>query len=105
MNTSSEPGPALWLRILHPLARLIVLGGVSLYFMAWAQARLDQFHDRPLLNIPIQIGLGLVAIALYYAYGKLSAAKWASLQRPALPASGPSAHCAGRASIQPALSP
>ncbi len=41
-----------------------------LYFMAWAQARLDQFHDRPLLNISIQIGLGLVAIGLYYAYGK-----------------------------------
>ncbi len=70
MNMSSEPQPALWLRILHPLAHLIVLGGILLQFMAWAEARLDQFHDRPLLNIPIQIGLGLVAIGLYYAYGK-----------------------------------
>ncbi|MBY0362866.1 MAG: CPBP family intramembrane metalloprotease [Phreatobacter sp.] len=70
MNMSSEPHPALWLRILHPLVRLIVLGGFLLYFMGWAQARLEQFNDRPLLNIPIQIGLGLLAIALYYAYGK-----------------------------------
>jgi len=70
MNMSSEPHPALWLRILLPLVRLIVLGGVLFQFMGWAQAYLEQFHDRPLLNIPIQIGLGLLAIALYYAYGK-----------------------------------
>ncbi|MDP2801292.1 MAG: CPBP family intramembrane metalloprotease [Phreatobacter sp.] len=70
MNMSSESQPALWLRILHPLVRLIVLGGVLLYFMGWAQARLEQFNDRPLLNISIQIGLGLLAIGLYYAYGK-----------------------------------
>jgi membrane protease YdiL (CAAX protease family) len=70
MNTSSEPQSALWLRILHPLIRLIILGGVLFYFMGWAQARLEDFHDRPLLNIPIQIGLGLLAIALYYAYAR-----------------------------------
>ncbi|OYX00040.1 MAG: CPBP family intramembrane metalloprotease, partial [Bosea sp. 32-68-6] len=71
MNGASVPQPALWLRILHPLVRLIVLGGVLLYVMAWAQARLEQFHDRPLLSILIQIGLGLLAIALYHAYGKV----------------------------------
>jgi membrane protease YdiL (CAAX protease family) len=70
MNTSSEPKSALWLRILHPLIRLIILGGGLFYFMGWAQALLEDFHDRPLLNIPIQIGLGLVAIALYYAYAR-----------------------------------
>jgi uncharacterized protein len=70
MNTSSEPQSALWLRILHPLIRLIILGGGLFYFMGWAQALLEDFHDRPLLNIPIQIGLGLVAIALYYAYAR-----------------------------------
>lgn len=70
MNTSSAPPPALWLRILHPLVRLIVLGGVLFFVMGWAQARLEQFHDRPLLGILIQIGLGLFAIALYQAYGK-----------------------------------
>ena len=40
------------------------------YFMGWAQTCLEDFFDRPLLNIPIQIGLGLLAIALYVAYGK-----------------------------------
>ena len=70
MNTSAEPQRALWVRILHPLLRLIVLGGVLLYFMGWAQACLEQFHARPLLNFAIQIGLGLCAITLYLAYGR-----------------------------------
>ena len=65
-------GQPLWLRILQcPLTRLIVLGSVLFYFMGWAQARLEQFHDSPLLNAAIQIILGLAAIGVYVAYGKL----------------------------------
>jgi membrane protease YdiL (CAAX protease family) len=61
----------MWLRILQsPLTRLIVLGAAMFQFMGWAQARLEQFHDTPLLGVPIQIALGLAAIALYAAYGK-----------------------------------
>lgn len=68
-NVAAQP---ILLRILqHPLARLIVLGSVMFAFMAWAQSRLDDFHDRPLLDAAIQIGLGLAAIVLYVAYGKL----------------------------------
>ena len=68
---NSPAGQPLWLRVLRfPLTRLIVLGGVMFYFMGWAQTCLEDFIDRPLLNIPIQIGLGLLAIALYVAYGK-----------------------------------
>ncbi len=70
MNTRSEPQPILWLRILLPLVRLVVLGGGLFFFMAWAQSQLEEYHDRPILSFLIQIGLGLVAIALYYAYGK-----------------------------------
>jgi membrane protease YdiL (CAAX protease family) len=61
----------MWLRILQsPLTRLIVLGAILFYFMAWAESRLQQFHDTPLLGVPIQIALGLAAIVLYLAYGK-----------------------------------
>lgn len=71
MTETSVPTRPLWLRILQsPLTRLIVLGGVLFYFMGWAQAQLDNFHDRPLLNAAIQAGLGLAAIGLYWAYGK-----------------------------------
>jgi membrane protease YdiL (CAAX protease family) len=70
MNTSAEAQTALWLRILLQLVRLIVLGGVLFYLMAWSQGQLEKFYDRPLLNIPIQLGLGLLAIAIYFAYGK-----------------------------------
>jgi membrane protease YdiL (CAAX protease family) len=72
MTETNVAAQSIWHRILqHPLTRLIVLGAVMFYFMAWAQSRLDNFHDRPLLNAAIQIGLGLAAIALYVAYGKL----------------------------------
>jgi membrane protease YdiL (CAAX protease family) len=53
-----------------PLLRLIVLGAVLVFFMGWAQSQLNRFHDQPWLNIPLQLGLGLLAIALYVAYGK-----------------------------------
>jgi membrane protease YdiL (CAAX protease family) len=72
MNEAGFAPQPVWQRLLqHPLTRLIVLGAVMLYFMGWAQARLEDFHDRPLLNAAVQIGLGLAAIALYISYGKL----------------------------------
>jgi membrane protease YdiL (CAAX protease family) len=72
MTETNLAAQSIWHRILqHPLTRLIVLGAVMFYFMAWAQSRLDNFHDRALLNAAIQIGLGLAAIALYVAYGRL----------------------------------
>jgi uncharacterized protein len=68
-GTSLGPQP-LWRRILHPLLRLIVLGSGLFYFMMWAEGRLQQFHDRPLLSILIQLSLGLLAIAIYLGWGK-----------------------------------
>lgn len=71
MTETSVSVQPMWLRILQsPLTRLIVLGAAMFQFMGWAQARLEQFHDTPLLGVPIQIALGLAAIALYVAYGK-----------------------------------
>ncbi len=71
MKDTHLAGPPLWLRILQfPLIRLFVLGAVLVCFMAWAESRLTDFYDRPWLNVPIQIVLGLLAIALYVAYGK-----------------------------------
>jgi hypothetical protein len=62
----------LWLRILRsPLLRLLVLGALLVYFMGRAESLLIEFHGRPLLNLPIQIVFGLLAIALYVAYGKV----------------------------------
>lgn len=60
----------IWLQVVFALVRLIVLGGGLFYFMMHAQEYLDNFHDRPLLNIAIQIGLALAAIAIYVTYGK-----------------------------------
>ena len=71
MTETSAAAQPMWLRILQsPLTRLIVLGAAMFQFMGWAQARLEQFHDTPLLGVPIQIALGMAAIALYLAYGK-----------------------------------
>jgi membrane protease YdiL (CAAX protease family) len=71
MTETSVSVQPIWLRILQsPLTRLIVLGAMMLYFMGWAESRLNQFNDRPLLNVAIQIVLGLAAIFLYVAYGR-----------------------------------
>lgn len=61
----------IWLQVVFALVRLIVLGGGLFYFMMHAQDYLEVFQDRPLLNIAVQIGLALAAIAIYFAYGKL----------------------------------
>ena len=70
MTDASVTDQPAWQRVLLPLVRLIVLGGVLFYFMGWAESWLEDYYDRPLLNIPIQIGLGLAAIAIYVAYAK-----------------------------------
>lgn len=71
MNAYAEAQTALWQRVLRsPFVRLIVLGTMMLFFMGWAQSWLDDYKASPLLNVLIQIVLGLSAIALYVAYGK-----------------------------------
>ena len=72
MTEATGAAQPMWLRIVQfPLTRLIVLGAAMFYFMAWAQSWLETYFDRPLVNVLIQIGLGLAAIALYIAWGKL----------------------------------
>lgn len=71
MTDKSLADQPRWQRILLALVRLIVLGGVLFYFMGWSEARHEQFHDRPLLGIPVQIGLGLIAIAVYIAFARV----------------------------------
>lgn len=71
MNEKVEPHRAIWLQIALAILRLLVLGGASIYFMGWAEGRLTQFHDQPWLNIAVQIGLALAAIAIYVAFARL----------------------------------
>ncbi len=62
----------LWQRILRfPLVRLVLLGGIVTVLMAWTETRLQAFEDRPALSIPIALGMGLVAVAIYAAYAKI----------------------------------
>jgi membrane protease YdiL (CAAX protease family) len=71
MTESALPSRPLWLRILQfPLTRLIVLGGGIFYLMAWTEGRLQHFKGTPGIAIAIAIGMGLVALGLYYAWGK-----------------------------------
>ncbi len=71
MTDSSIADQPLWQRLLFPLLTLVVLGGGLFYFMMMADYRLQLFHDRPLLSIAIQLGLGAIAIAIYFGWGKL----------------------------------
>lgn len=67
----SEAQRPVWLQSTLALVRILVLGGILFFFMAWTQAQLDNFRDRPLVSIAVMIGLALAAIAIYLAYGKL----------------------------------
>lgn len=71
MNEKIEPHRAIWLQIALAVLRLLVLGGALIFFMSWAEGRLAQFHDQPWLNIAVQIGLALAAIAIYVAFARL----------------------------------
>lgn len=72
MTDTTVAGQPPWLRVLQfPLTRIVVLGYALLYFMAWAQSWLEDYHDRPLQSIGIQIVLGLAGICVYLAWGRI----------------------------------
>jgi membrane protease YdiL (CAAX protease family) len=72
MPNAVTPRPALWLRIVQfPLTRIVILGFGLVLFMSWAEDWMDTYNEAPLLNAGIQIALGLGAIAVYVAWGRL----------------------------------
>jgi len=87
MTESALPSRPLWLRILQfPLTRLIVLGFIVFYLMAWTEGRLQQFKANPGIAIAIAIGMGLVVMAVYYAWGKwIERREVAELSLPGMP--------------------
>ncbi len=66
------PVKPLWLRILQfPLTRIIVLGGILFYMMAFNNGFLEKLKGQTLPSVAITIGMGLLAMAIYVAYGRL----------------------------------
>ena len=46
MTETTVADQPLWLRVLQfPLTRIVVFGFIMLYFMGWAEARLEQLDD------------------------------------------------------------
>lgn len=65
------PAEPFWLRILQfPLTRLIVLGGIVFYLMAWSEGRMQAFKDTPLMAVAIAVAMALAVMAVYAAWGK-----------------------------------
>lgn len=72
MSIATNPNPPLWLRVIRfPVVRLVVLGGGLFYLMARTEGLMAPHKD----NLPIlvfgMIGLCLLAMAIYVAYGRL----------------------------------
>lgn len=60
----------LWRQVLaFPLTRLVLLGGGLLYLMAVTESYIKAYKAAPLIGIAITIGMGLLAIGIYAAYG------------------------------------
>ncbi len=71
MNTSSDPHPALWLRILQfPLTRLVVLGFVILYMMGMSNGFMQQLKGHPLKSIAVVVGMAAAALAVYVGWAR-----------------------------------
>lgn len=72
--TNSEhavPAP-LWMRLLqYPLSRVILLGGIMMFMMAWTEGRIDAFKDSPPTGVVIAIAMAIFGIAFYAAWGQL----------------------------------
>ncbi len=65
------PATPLWLRILQlPLSRLVFLGGIVFYMMAWSEGRIQAFKDSPLIGVAVAVAMALVVLAVYVAWGK-----------------------------------
>lgn len=68
---TAVPAEPLWLRILqYPLTRLIVLGGIVFYLMAWSEGRMQAFKDTPLTAVSIAVAMALAVMAVYAAWAK-----------------------------------
>jgi len=60
-----------WLRILaHPLARIILLGAGVFFLMAWTEGRIQAFKETPWIGAGIAVGMALVILAIYFAWGR-----------------------------------
>ena len=65
------PAPPAWLRILQfPLSRLVILGGIIFYMMAWSEGRIQAFKHTPLTAVAIAAAMALLVMAVYVAWGR-----------------------------------
>lgn len=72
MTAEAPPDEPRWLRVLQfPLSRIVVLGGLVLYLMAWTEGRIEAFKDSPVIGVLIALFMALVVMAAYVAWGRL----------------------------------
>ena len=65
------PAPPIWLRILQfPLFRVVVLGAIIFYMMMINNGYLEKFNGSPGAAMAVTIIMGLLAFAVYVAWGK-----------------------------------
>jgi membrane protease YdiL (CAAX protease family) len=71
MITSSDPHPALWLRILQfPLTRLIVLGLVILHMMGLSNGFMAYLKGDPLKSIAAVVVMAAAALTVYVGWAR-----------------------------------
>ncbi len=71
MITSSDPHPALWLRILQfPLTRLIVLGLVILHMMSLSNGFMAYLKGDPLKSIAAVVVMAAAALTVYVGWAR-----------------------------------
>ena len=71
MMEPTETAKPWWLHFLQfPLTRIVLLGGTIFLMMMMNNGFMLTFKTTPLLSIAVTVGMGLLAIALYVAWGR-----------------------------------
>ena len=68
---TSNPKPALWLRIARfPLTRLVLLGGGLFYMMGTSNGFMAEFSKTPLISTASAAGMAALALAVYAGFAR-----------------------------------
>lgn len=69
MSETSNPKPALWLRIVQfPATRLILLGGILFLMMGVSNGFMFNLSATPLIAVATSAGMGALGLAVYFGF-------------------------------------
>lgn len=70
-NQMISERPLLQRALQFPLTRLLILGGIIFFLMAWTEEQMLAVKDSPAFALAIALVMSFVALAIYTGWGRL----------------------------------